>query len=897
MSTSLSRVAPFLAALTVLVFSIPGFAATANLLTETEAALRSKQIGAVSYNMWFGLTEGETFDGRAKIGFDLLEAKNSPWVRLDFEGGKVSALKINGQTVDAANHFDGHRILIPMTGLKPHGNSVEVAFTHAYSDEGTGLHHFKDPVDSQTYVYTNFEPYDAHRMFPCFDQPDLKASFEIQAETPKSWVVISNTREKSVKDLATKKLWSFPESARISTYVFALHAGPYSSWSKKGPTPMRLFARKSLAQYVDSAEWLDITARGLAWYGKTFGYPYPFKKYDQIIVPDFNAGAMENVGAVTFAEKFIYRSKETVDRHRSRANVILHEMAHMWFGDLVTMKWWNGLWLNESFATFMASWAVDQATTFKGSWQDFFVDEKQWAYWEDQLVTTHPIEGVIPDTLSAESSFDGITYGKGAAVLKQLSFWLGEKDFRKGLQSYFQKHAFQNTTIGDFMGSLAEASGKDLAAWQKSWLQSQGLNTISTDWSCTQGKIDHFSILQAGSDSNSELRSHRTRVALFSSGGDKAGSDELTATARAEISFNGAKTEVPELVSKPCPTYVFSNEGDFDYAKASLDPISVRTLRERLGKVKAPFDRQMAWAALWEMTRDAQIAPQDFIDIAITQGSGETDNQILESLLENVERIDHTGSAYQLLTPSLRAAYQPKIEQFMKASLLAAPAESDRQLIEFKALMSAALSPATLEWAAGLLDGKTKLDGFKIDQDRRWIVIHALARHGFPGVKDLLATELKADPTDTGSKAAISAEASVPDAALKKLWLARVTKAPTGTDSKAKAATDTYKMAQLREAMRGYNVIGEEKWTELSVDAFFEAVPRLAKVEEEEFLSRFTHGMFPPLCDARVVSLTSDLLKKHPEMPAAVIKNLKVGRQETERCIRARALSLASVKK
>jgi aminopeptidase N len=297
------------------------------------------------------------------------------------------------------------------------------------------------------------------------------------------WQVVTNTLSKDTNHVDGRKSWQFPPSPVFSTYVFALHAGPYAFWkANANGIPIRLFARKSLAKYVDHQEWLKITQQGLMFYGTQFGYPYPFAKYDQIIVPDFNEGAMENVGAVTFSERYIFRTKVTQDKHMRRADTILHEMAHMWFGDLVTMRWWNGLWLNESFATFMSSWAIDQATQFTGIWQTFFTDIKTWAYREDQLVTTHPIELPVPDTDHAEANFDGITYGKGASTLKQLSFYLSEDDFREGLQRYFQKYAFKNTTLTDFIQMLSEASSQDLSKWQHSWLQTTGVNTIQTAW-------------------------------------------------------------------------------------------------------------------------------------------------------------------------------------------------------------------------------------------------------------------------------------------------------------------------------------------------------------------------------------------------------------------------------
>src|SRR6185312_5421090 len=397
--------------------------------------------------------------------------------------GALSSFKVNGAT--AAPVSSGDFFALPKDALRAGENVVEVSFTHPYSVDGSGLYRFQDPEDERVYLYSNFEPYAAHRLFPCFDQPDLKATYALSVDAPAAWTVVSTSRERGIEASGRRRVWTFEKTPRLSTYVFSVHAGPYHVWtSTAGAIPLRLFARESLARYVDADEWLDVTRRGLDFYGQYFDLPYPFRKYDQLIVPDFNEGAMENVGAVTFGERYVSRSTQTLDEREEAADTILHEMAHMWFGDLVTMKWWDGLWLNESFATYMAALSRARATRYTRAWQTFFGDMKEWAYREDQRETTHPIEAVVPDTGEAFANFDGITYGKGASVLKQLAFLLGENEFRDGVRRYLKDHAYGNTEESDFFGAMTRASGQDLSAWRKDWLDAAGVNTVRADYAC-----------------------------------------------------------------------------------------------------------------------------------------------------------------------------------------------------------------------------------------------------------------------------------------------------------------------------------------------------------------------------------------------------------------------------
>ncbi len=877
-------------------------------LTQESAITRSQQITAVSYRIWMNLSENDSdFQGKTLIQFNL--KPNTPTVGptlkptltkdiiVDFEGGAIQAVMVNGTTLKNATvpeRYDGHHFFFKLSELKPEFNQIEISYSHPYTRNGNGLHHFKDPADGLIYLYSHFEPYSAHRVFPCFDQPDLKASYELTVEAPKSWQVISNTLEKEVNSNKDKKIWIFPRSALFSTYLFAIHAGPYSVWqSQAEEIPIRLFARKSIAKYVDYEEWLDVTRKGLAFYGLQFGYPYPFAKYDQVIVPDFNAGAMENVGAVTFNEKYVFRTRVTQDGHRGRADTILHEMAHMWFGDLVTMRWWNGLWLNESFATFMSAWAVDQATPFRGSWQAFFANIKQWAYWEDQLITTHPIELPVPDTEHAAANFDGITYGKGASTLKQLRFSLGEDDFREGLQRYFQKYAYRNTSIHDFIKMLAEASSTDLAHWERTWFQTSGVNTLRAEWACEtpsdtqKSTLSQFKLIQGNprlldsiQKSSNEIRPHRIQVGFYYSSHRK----QLLLKKTLAIPYANDTNSVSSAIGMPCPDFVLPNEQDDDYVKVELDPISLKFISQYLSQLKDPFNRQMIWHILWEMVVDGKLRAQDYADIVFRQSNTEKDTLVLSKILRTLNNSSlHSSSVLKFLTGQLRDQYHKKIESFMKDHLLLAAAGSDHQLVWYHSFLDIASTPQYIAFTRRLLEGKQNLKGLKIDQERRWELVQTLARMGEKNADQLIAQELKNDQTDMGQKSAIAAEVLIPAKNSKNKWLLQITR-----------QTGDLPVAKMREAMANYQILGQEEFAKDSIDSYFETLPKLAlstSIENEEYARWFSRSMYPALCDESMIQRTTTLLNSYPDLPTSVVKNLKINRQEDERCIKARKIS------
>ena len=533
------------------------------------ARQRAAQISNVDYRLSLNIGHtSDTFSGSNTITFDLEKRNNQP-LTIDFEEGEIESVTVNGQA--AAFAFDKWFITIPQQQLVNGQNTLVINYSRKYSTDGSGFHRFVDPKNQEVYLYTDFEPYDANRLFPHFDQPDLKARYTLDVMAPSHWQVISTTRETRIENKGDLKHWYFPISAKISSYVFALHAGNYAVWEDSfEDIPLRLFARRSLAENVKIDDWFIPTKQSFKFFNEYFDIRYPFGKYDQIIAPDFNSGAMENVAAVTFNESYVSRGEKSTRARMNLANTIAHEMAHMWFGDLVTMRWWNGLWLNESFATYMANLAIDQASDFTNTWDYFYTGMKQWAYRSDDSVNTHAIELEVPTTGDAMTNFDGITYGKGAAVLKQVHHYLGKDEFRTGVSNYLKKFAYKNTDLDDFMTELGKAAGKDLSQWTQDWLYQPGLNTIEASYRCENGKIASFTLEQSAPKSYPTLREQRVQVGLYN-----YRQKSMALTDKIAVTYKGKSTQVSDTIGKACPDLVYPNEGDWGYVKVNLDQQSL----------------------------------------------------------------------------------------------------------------------------------------------------------------------------------------------------------------------------------------------------------------------------------------------------------------------------------
>ncbi len=727
-------------------------------LTREEASERAAIVSTETYDVQLDLTlDSDTrFGSITTIRFGATPGAST---FVDLVDAEITSITLNGTAVDPSVYADSR---IRLDGLAE-SNELVIDATLAYSRSGEGLHRFVDPVDGRIYLYTQFEVPDARRVFATFEQPDLKATFVFHVTAPSAWAVISNSPTPEPEPAAEgASTWHFAPTKKMSTYITALIAGEYVSVTDSyqgayDEIPLGIFCRQSVREHLDADDIFLITKQGFEFFEGAFEMGYPFGKYDQLFVPEYNMGAMENAGAVTFRDEMIFRSRQTVAAYESRANTILHEMAHMWFGDLVTMKWWDDLWLNESFAEFAASHASTNATRFTDSWTSFTNARKNWAYRQDQLPSTHPIAADNYDLHAVEANFDGITYAKGASALKQLVAWVGEKDFFAGLRAYFGKHAYGNTELSDLLVELEAASGRELGDWTKEWLQTSGVNTLRAEFETTEpdedgsGVFTSFSVEQTAIEAYPTLRRHRIAIGLYD-----LVDGRLVRTERVETDIRGASTPIVELLDHRQPDLILLNDDDLTYAKIRLDERSFATLVESIATFEESLPRALCWGSAWDMTRDAELSGSDFVTLVLAGIGSETDLTAVSSLLRQ------GSSAVNLYTadaarPELKARWEAGLDQLVDA----AEPGSDHQLALVRALASATSSPERIR---GVLAGD--LDGLTLDTDLRWTLVTSLARLGDADEAEI-AAELARDTTISGQENASAARAIRPLAAAK----------------------------------------------------------------------------------------------------------------------------------
>lgn len=730
-------------------------------LTRIEAQERRAIVDTHSYEVSLDLTTGaEVFASRTVVVFAATPGAST---FIDLIAREVHEITLNGRSLDPSTVFTDSRIALD--GLEAENELVIVADAE-YTNTGEGLHRFVDPVDGEVYLYSQFEVPDSRRVFAVFEQPDLKATFQFTVTAPAAWKVISNSpTPEPVAAGEGAATWSFEPTPRISSYITALIAGPYESTfseltSASGRTiPLGVYARKSLWQYLDADYVFDKTRQGFAYFEEKFDFPYPFAKYDQLFVPEFNAGAMENAGAVTFTESYVFRSKVTDAIKERRVVTILHELAHMWFGDLVTMKWWDGLWLNESFAEWASTIATAEATEWTEAWTTFNAMEKTWAYRQDQLPSTHPVVAEINDLEDVQVNFDGITYAKGGSVLKQLAAWVGIEEFFAGVAAYFKKNAWSNTELADLLTELESTSGRELTSWSKKWLETAGVNTLAPEIvSDASGVITRFAIVQTAPADYPTIRPHRLGVGFYNLDGDA-----LVRVHHIELDVDGDLTEVPELKGLARPDLVLLNDEDLAYAKIRLDERSLRTAIAHLGKITDPLARSLVWGAAWDQTRDAEASASDYVDLVLGNIAAETESTTVRTTLAQLQL---AANAY--VAPEKRDATREKVAEGLWALAQAAPAGSDSQLQFVTAYASAASTPAQWERVRQVRDGEVSLEGLDIDTDLSWALLVSLAAGGVVTAADIDAA-LAADNTAKGGEFAAQAKGALPDAAAKRL--------------------------------------------------------------------------------------------------------------------------------
>ncbi|MFE9681701.1 aminopeptidase N [Streptomyces sp. NPDC006285] len=856
-------------------------------LTREEAQQRAELLTVDSYEIDLDLSgaqEGGTYRSVTTVRFDSAETGVESFI--DLVAPAVHEVVLNGDSLDPAEVFKDSRIALP--GILDGRNVLRVVADCAYTNTGEGLHRFVDPVDQQAYLYTQFEVPDARRVFASFEQPDLKATFRFTVKAPPGWTVISNSPTPEPKD----DVWEFEPTPRISSYITALIVGPYHSvhsvYEKDGQSvPLGIYCRPSLAEFLDSDAIFEVTRQGFEWFQEKFDYAYPFKKYDQLFVPEFNAGAMENAGAVTIRDQYVFRSKVTDAAYEVRAETILHELAHMWFGDLVTMEWWNDLWLNESFATYtsIACQAYAPGSRWPHSWTTFANSMKTWAYRQDQLPSTHPIMAEINDLDDVLVNFDGITYAKGASVLKQLVAYVGEDEFFRGVQAYFKAHAYGNTRLSDLLGALEETSGRDLGTWSQKWLQTAGINIlrpeIETD---SNGVITSFAIRQeapalpAGAKGEPTLRPHRIAVGLYDldGGAGEDGGGKLVRGERLELDVDGELTEVPGLVGKRRPAVVLLNDDDLSYAKVRLDEQSLAFVTGHLGDFEASLPRALCWASAWDMTRDAELATRDYLSLVLSGIGKESDIGVVQSLQRQVK------TAVELYAdPNAREALLTRWTDATLAHLRSSAAGSDHQLAWARAFAATARTPEQLDLLEGLLDGRESIEGLAVDTELRWGFVQRLAAVGrFDDAE--IAGEYERDRTAAGERHAATARAARPT-----------------EEAKAEAWASVVESDKLPNALQeavigGFVQTGQRELLAPYTDKYFAELKDIWDSRSHEMAQQIAVGLYPAVqVDADTLARTDEWLASAEPSPA-LRRLISESRSGVERALRAQAADAAA---
>ncbi|MEU1318815.1 aminopeptidase N [Streptomyces tibetensis] len=852
-------------------------------LTREEAQQRAQLLTVDSYEIELDLSgaqEGGTYRSVTTVRFDVT-AGNGAESFIDLVAPAVHEVTLNGDSLDPAEVFADSRIALP--GLLQGRNILRVVADCAYTNTGEGLHRFVDPVDEQAYLYTQFEVPDARRVFASFEQPDLKATFQFTVKAPEGWTVVSNSPTPEPQD----NVWVFEPTPRISTYITALIVGPYHSvhsvYEKDGQSvPLGIYCRPSLAEYLDSDAIFEVTRQGFEWFQEKFDYAYPFEKYDQLFVPEFNAGAMENAGAVTIRDQYVFRSKVTDAAYEMRAETILHELAHMWFGDLVTMEWWNDLWLNESFATYtsIACQAHAPGSRWPHAWTTFANSMKTWAYRQDQLPSTHPIMAEIRDLDDVLVNFDGITYAKGASVLKQLVAYVGMDEFFRGVQAYFKRHAFGNTRLSDLLGALEETSGRDLKTWSEKWLQAAGINVlrpeIETD---ADGVVTAFAIRQeapalpAGAKGEPTLRPHRIAVGLYDL--DEA-SGKLVRRERIELDVDGELTAVPQLVGERRPAVILLNDDDLSYAKVRLDEQSLAFVTEHLGDFESSLPRALCWASAWDMTRDAELAARDYLSLVLSGIGKESDIGVVQSLHRQVKlAIDLYAD------PAAREALLARWTDATLAHLRAAAPGSDHQLAWARAFAATARTPEQLDVLDALLEGSQTIEGLVVDTELRWAFVQRLAAVGRFDEAEI-AGEYERDRTAAGERHAATARAARPTEEAKAEAWASVVDSDKLPNAVQEAVIGGFVQTDQREVLAPY------------AERYFEVVKGIWESRSHEMAQQIAVGLYPTVQVSQETLDRTDAWLASAEPSAALRRLVSESRAGVERALRAQRADAAA---
>mgnify|MGYP003275982198 FL=1 len=834
-------------------------------LTRVEAEERKSIVSApISYHVQLDLTrDARTFGSTTTICFG---AEPGSETFLDLIADNVTEIILNDEALDPAQVFEDNRIAL--TGLRRR-NEVTVKADCVYSNTGEGLHRSVDPSDGNIYLYSQFEVPDARRVYAVFDQPDLKATFDFTVLAPKSWIVTSNMPVKSKEDVddvitadgvlgdhepESARSWTFETTPIMSSYLTAICAGPYAEWhttylNEDGRTvPMAQYCRQALAPaFAKDVDYLfDITKKGFAFYAKTWGVPYPYAKFDQIYVPEYNAGAMENIGMVTIRDQYVFESKVTDALAERRVVTVLHELAHMWFGDYVTMKWWNDLWLNESFAEFTSTLATAEATEWHDAWATFCSGEKSWALNQDQLSTTHPIVAPINDLNDTYVNFDGITYAKGASVLKQLVYYVGREKFFQGINQYLNKYAYSNATLADLLHELEKASGRDLKAWSAKWLEESGINTIATGLTVNaDGTIAELKLTQSAPAEHPVLRPHRLAVGFYN---EDAATGKIVRTEQFELDVDGETTIVEAAAGKPRPAFVLVNDDDLTYTKIRFDAESQAFAEANLHCFDDALARAVTWLAFWDMTRDGEFPAERFVDMTLRLLATETESTTFRYALACM-----STTAHHYVAPARRDDVLRHVAAELWTLANAAEAGSDTQFQLVTAYLGYGEEgdAAFAANAHGLLDGTVRLEGLEIDNNFTWTIVQALTSVNEMTNDDVDAQLAKKETTEN-REFAYGARASMATAEAKEwAWDQAL-------------HNDELTNSQLEAVARGFSATPRSDLAEPFAAKYFETVDWVWVNKTYHMAEALLNGLYPGYADpATLVKLGDAWLDEH----------------------------------
>lgn len=834
-------------------------------LTRAEAAERAGVVTVRSYEVALDLTTGPTTFGSTTVVRFAATAGASTFI--DLIAPTVHEVVLNGEALDVEQVFADSRI--QLDGLAAE-NELRIVADAAYTNSGEGLHRFVDPVDGEVYLYSQFEVPDSRRVFAAFEQPDLKATFQFTVTAPSAWQVVSNSptpepvpATHATDDAVEASTWTFEPTQVISTYITAIVAGPYvversELTSSDGRViPLGVFARKSLAPHLDADYIFEKTRQGFAFFEEKFDYPYPFAKYDQLFVPEFNAGAMENAGAVTFTETYVFRSKVTDAIKERRVVTILHELAHMWFGDLVTMKWWNDLWLNESFAEWASTLATAEATEWTEAWTTFAAMEKAWAYRQDQLPSTHPIVATINDLEDVQVNFDGITYAKGGSVLKQLVAWVGIDAFMAGVAQYFKKHEYRNTELKDLLTELEATSGRELGSWARLWLETAGVNTLRPEIELdAHQRIVSFAVLQEAPADYPTIRPHRLAIGFYN-----VVDGALVREHRVEIDVDGVRTEVPELAGLDRPQLVLLNDDDLAYAKIRLDDASLEVAVEHLADITDPLARSLVWGSVWDATRDGETPASEYVRLVLGNIARETESTTIRTTLNQLAL-----AAKSYVAPGRQAATLAVVGDELWRLAQSAQAGTDAQFQFVKFFAHLASTPAHADVLRGLLDGSSALEGLEIDTDLRWEILEGLVLLGRADQAEVDAA-LAQDRTATGQQSAARATATTPTTEAKVAAFASLVE------------SDEAPNAIVRATTQGFQHVNDPAVLAPLVERYFSSLTTLWAERSYHIAETLVVGLYPAaLANEELRDATQAWLDAHadaaPALRRLVVENL-----------------------